>query len=196
MELWQSMLVAFGGNAILLLVLGFLGRSLLSSALDKDIEKFKGQLQLAATEHEIRFSKLHEKRAEVIAELYKLIVKAYWEAESFTSPVEWAGEPDKKEKYVSAMNAIAEYFRFFDQHRIYISPDLCAQLENLAKNLRTPVIGFGVWVRYDHLTDISAEQKDKAWNKAWDSLKNDVPHLRAAIEAEFRTLLGSSDKAS
>lgn len=176
--------------------LGFLGRSFLSNALDKDLEKFKGQLQLAATEHEIRFSKLHEKRAEVIAELYKLLVKANWEAESFTSPMEWVGEPDKKQKYISAMNAIAEYFRFFDQHRIYISPDLCAQLEDFAKNLRTPVIKFGVWVRHEHLSDSSAEKKDTAWDTAWDSVKNDVPQLRAAIEVEFRTLLGSGEKAS
>ncbi len=196
MELWQAILVAFGGNAALLLVLGFLGRSLLSNALDKDLEKFKGQLQLAATEHEIRFSRLHEKRAEVIAELYKLLVKATWEAESFTSPMEWVGEPDKKEKYISATNAIAEYFRFFDQHRIYISPNLCAQLEDFAMKLRAPVIQFGVWVRHEHLTDKAAEQKNNAWDSAWASVKNDVPQLRVAIEAEFRMLLGSDEKAS
>jgi len=196
MELWQSLLVAFGGNAALLLVMGFLGRSLMSNALDKDLEKFKGNLQLASTEHEIRFSKLHEKRAEVIAELYKLLVKATWEAESFTSPMEWAGEPDKKEKYNLAMKAIVEYFRFFDLHRIYISPDLCGQLEGFANKLRSPVMKFGIWVRHEHLSDISGEKKDTAWNTAWDSVKNDIPQLRAAIEAEFRLLLGSDGKAS
>ncbi len=44
LELWQSLLVAFGGNAALLLVLGFLGRSLMSSLIAKDIEKFKADL--------------------------------------------------------------------------------------------------------------------------------------------------------
>lgn len=78
MELWQSLLVAFGGNAAVLLVLGFLGRSLMSSVLAKDIEKFKADLHVAAIEHEVRFSKLHEKRAEVLAELYKLLVAATW----------------------------------------------------------------------------------------------------------------------
>jgi len=196
MDLWQAILVAFGGNAALLLVLGFLGRSLLSNALDKDLEKFKGQLQLAATEHEIRFSRLHEKRAEVIAELYKLLVQATWEAESFTSPMEWVGEPDKKEKYITAMNAIVEYFRFFDQHRIYISPNLCNKLEEFAQKLRTPVIQFGVWVRHDYLTDQAAQNKNDAWDTAWDSVKNDVPQLREAVEQEFRMLLGADDKTS
>jgi hypothetical protein len=194
MELWQAVLIAFGGNAALLLVLGVLGRSLLNSALNKDLEKFKGQLQLAAIEHEIRFSKLHEKRARVIAQLYKLLVKATWEAESFTTPMEWAGEPDKKEKYVTAQNAIAAYFRFFDQHRVFLSPSLCTQLENFAKEVRGPVISFGVWVRHDHLSGKPAEDKNNAWDAAWKKVKDDVPKLRASIEAEFRSLLGATDQ--
>ncbi len=166
MELWQSLLVAFGGNAALLLVLGFMGRALLSNALDKDLEKFKGQLQLAATEHEIRFSRLHEKRADVIAELYKLLVKATWEAESFASPMEWSDEPDKKQKYVTAMNAIAEYYRFFDQHRIYVSPELCLKLEDFAKKLRLPVLQFGVYVRHESLGSDAPQKKNDAWDAA------------------------------
>lgn len=110
--------------------------------------------------------------------------------------MEWVGEPDKKEKYISAENAIAEYYRFFDQHRIYISPDLCTQLENFAKNLRSPIIQFGVWVKHQHLTDIAAQKKNEAWDAAWASIKNDVPQIRAAIEKEFRVLLGSNDKTS
>lgn len=195
MELWQALLVAFGGNAALLLVLGFFGRSIVNHALDKDLEKFKGQLQLSAVEHEIRFRRLDEKRAEVVAELYKLLVKAYWEAESFTSPMDWAGEPDKKEKYVSAQNAIADYFRFFDQHRIYVSPELCGQLESFAHELRKPVISFGVWLRHDHLTDHAAVRKNDAWDAAWKKVREDVPKLRAAIEHEFRTIIGSSASA-
>lgn len=196
MELWQAILVAFGGNAALLLVLSFLGRSFVNNALHKDLEKFKGELQLAATEHQIRFSRLHEKRAEVIAELYKLLVNATWKAESFTSPMEWTGEPDKKKKYIAATNAIAEYFRFFDQHRIYLSPTLCARLEDFAKRLRLPVMQFGVWLRHEYLTEQAAKEKDETWTSAWNTVKNDVPQLREAIESEFRMLLGSHDKTS
>jgi hypothetical protein len=44
MELWQALLVAFGGNAALLLVIAFLARSIVGNLLTKDIEKFKGEL--------------------------------------------------------------------------------------------------------------------------------------------------------
>ena len=47
---WQSILLALGGNAALLLVLGFLARSLGSQLLAKDLEKFKAQLASASSE--------------------------------------------------------------------------------------------------------------------------------------------------
>jgi len=191
MELWQSLLVAFGGNAALLLVLGFLGRSLMSTILTKDLEKFKADLQVAAVEHQVRFSKLHEKRAEVLAELYKLLVAATWQTTSFANPMEWAGEPNKKTQYVMAINAIAEYFRFFDQHRIWLPADLCSPLEDFAKQLRTPTIGVGVYLKYEYPNDKTANEKFEAWNKAWNAVQTDIPKLRTAIEALFRTLLGA-----
>ncbi len=88
MEYWQHFLVALGGNAALLAVLAWLSKSLLSQFLTKDLDKFKGALEaeyataaekmkhdfvLLAAEHEVRFAKLHEKRAEVIAETHRLI---------------------------------------------------------------------------------------------------------------------------
>jgi hypothetical protein len=192
MELWKALLVAFGGNAALLLVISFLGRSLIGNFLTKDVEKFKGDLQLATIEHEIRFSKLHEKRAEMLAELYKLLVAATWETESFASPMEWDGEPNKQQKYQKAMNAITEYFRFFDQHRIYIPEELCASLEEFARKLRTPTIRLGVYLKIDYPNAQTTEKMFEVWTQAWDSAQKDVPQLRRALEAEFRKLLGAT----
>ena len=101
-ELLQTLLVSIGGAGALLAVFLYVGRSVFQSFLDKDLEKFKTELQRTATEHQIVFSRLHEKRADVIAELYGLLVTATWEAQSFASPMEWVGEPDKKTKFKEA----------------------------------------------------------------------------------------------
>jgi hypothetical protein len=78
----EDLIVLFGGNAALLIALAFLLRSILTHRLTKDIRVFEAELkakadssieqakhamQLATTEHQVRFSKLHEKRAEVLA---------------------------------------------------------------------------------------------------------------------------------
>jgi hypothetical protein len=209
MEAWQTVLLAFGGNAALLAVLASLGKSLLDKLIVRDtkqfesdlkaksdatIEHLKNELQIRTTEHQVRFSRLHEKRAAVIAELYGHLVEALWEAESFLSPMEWVGEPNKKDKHQKAMNKLVELYRYFDQHRIYLPPDVCASLEALVQNVRLQVIKFGVWVRYDdhELTGDSHEKKNDAWDSGWDAIKNQVPIARKSLEDEFRALLGAT----
>lgn len=130
MDAWQSILLAVGGNAALLLALAWLARSFGSQLLAKDLEKFKvslsaasseaserlkHELQMVAHEHQVRFSKLHERRAEVIANLYSLLVEAQWAGQSFVAVIELGNQPPKQEKYVTAMNKFAEFFREFDK---------------------------------------------------------------------------------
>ncbi len=46
MEAWQTLLLAFGGNAVLLAVLGWLGKSLLEKLILRDTKTFEYSLQL------------------------------------------------------------------------------------------------------------------------------------------------------
>ncbi|WP_031358492.1 hypothetical protein [Caballeronia sordidicola] len=208
MSVWQTILLAVGGNAALLAVLGWLAKSLVEKLLAKDLERFKAslssetqsamerlkhELQLTAVEHQVRFSNLHEKRAQVVAELYGLLVEAYWATSGFVSPMEWVGEPDKKQKYVTAMNATADFFRFFEKNRIYLPEAVCKQLEEFVRNMRSKAIGFGVYVRYEdaNLPAHTLEQKHKAWQDGWDFFEQQVPPARAALEDELREVLGA-----
>ena len=213
MDTWQTILLAFGGNAALLAVLGLLGKSFLDKLIVRDtrqfesdlkaksdaaIERLKNELQLRTIEHQVRFSRLHEKRADVIAELNGYLVEALWEAESFLSPMQWVGEQNKKEKHQQAMNKLVELYRFFDKHRIYLPPEVCTSLDVLIRNVRSQVIHFGVWVRYEdyELTDDSQTKKQEAWDAGWDAIKNQVPAAREVLENEFRSLLGATVNTS
>ncbi|MGZ5008228.1 MAG: hypothetical protein ACXWE9_05665 [Methylobacter sp.] len=209
METWQTIFLAFGGNAALLAVLGVIGKSLLDKLIVRDtkhfeadlkaksdsaIEHLKNELQLKTIEHQVRFSRLHEKRADVIAELYGFFVEALWEAESFLSQFEWNGEPNKKEKHITAMNKLAELYRYFDKHRIYLPVELCSSLEQLVIEVRALVINFGVYVDFheDSLNDSIQQEKREAWNAGWKAIKNQVPLARQSLENEFRSLLGAA----
>lgn len=211
MEIWQTLLLAFGGNALLLAVLGILGKSLLDKLIVRDTKQFesdlkaksdaaveylKNELQINAIEHQVRFSRLHEKRANVIAELYSLLVEMLWEAESFLSQMEWAGEPKKEEKHRTAMTKLVEFYRYFDKHRIYLPVDICTSLEKLVMEVRSHVIKFGVYIKYDDnsINDRTREQKEKAWDEGWDAIKNQVPLARKRLEGEFRFLLGATGR--
>ena len=212
MTAWQSILLALGGNAALLLRLGWLARSLGSQLLAKDLERFKAsltsasseaserlkhELQIVSLEHEVRFSKLHERRAEVIGFLYSLLVEVQWSGQSLVAMAEFVGEPPKQEKYIAAMNKCAEFFREFDKNRIYLPEHVCQQIEEFLRGMRTRVIQFGVYSQAnDYAPEHLIKERLDVWVKASDYFDKEVPIARQALEAELRSMLSGATKSA
>ena len=210
MSPWEIALLALGGNAALIAAVAWLARSVMQNWLAKDVEAFKTalvreaalenerlrhDLHTQAIEHQVSFSKLHERRAEVVAEAYAKLVEAYWALQSFTSIVEWAGEPSKLEKYQEAMNKSGEYFRYFDKNRIFLPAALCQKLDTFMQGMRTEAVGFGVWVQTEaQYQGKFGKEKFEAWQKAWKYFENEAPPARTLLEEELRKILSPSAK--
>ena len=209
----ESIFAALGGAAILVTAAAWLARSLIGQFLSKDLERFKSELssataasvertkhelQLAAQERNLLLTKLHEKRASVIAELYGLLVEAHWAAQDFASPMERAGEPNKSEKYATALNKAADFYRFFDKNRIYLPKDLCSNLEEFLKAMRNEVIGFGVYLtrEEEHMSESAIVKKHNAWGNASTYFDKVAPKTRDLLEAELRRLIGVVERES
>eukprot|EP01034_Spumella_vulgaris_P002057 gene2057-2677_t len=206
MNIWQTIVTAVLGNAIVLAVLGWLGNSLLQKLMQRDthqfevelkakadsaIEQLKSDLQLRTIEHQVAFAGLHEKRAGVIAELNGLLAETLWEAETVLSPIRWAGAPSEREMHRAAEVKLVEFFRYFDKHRIYLPVVLCGEVEAMVREIRHHVIGFGVYLTWDDaaLQDHTRKEKSQALMAGYNLLKEKVPAIRARLEDEFRTLL-------
>lgn len=217
MNAWQTIVAAIVGNGVVLAILGWLAKALIEKFIQRDsktfeanlqrdlktfeadlqakagsaIEQLKSDLQIRTIEHQVRFSRLHEKRATVIADLNALIVEALWEAESFLSPMQWAGEPDKSEKHQTAMGKLVELYRYFDKHRIYLPDPLCSVVDKLVTDVREHVIRFGTYLTWDDISlqDHTRKEKQEVWMAGWNAIKNQVPLVRKQLENEFRTLL-------
>lgn len=164
----------------------------LKAQSDVDSEKLKSQLQISLNEHQVRFSGLHNKRAEVISEVYKLLVQAYWDTYSFANPAEFAGEPDKREKYRLAMGSMNAFYLYFDKNRIYVPENICLTFERFIQEMRGKAVGFGIFVHYDdaNIPDEAIRRKHDAWEAAWQHIDKVVPTMRISLEKELRTLLG------
>jgi hypothetical protein len=54
----------------------------LKAKADATIERLRSDLQIRTIEHQVRFARLHEKQATVIAEWNGLLAEAMWHAES------------------------------------------------------------------------------------------------------------------
>ncbi|MEO7050359.1 MAG: hypothetical protein ABI128_01720, partial [Rhodanobacter sp.] len=109
----QTILLAITGNTLLVAVLGWLARSLVQNILTKDLDAhrirlesenqraaqaFGHELSLAAKEHDIRFGKLHERRAETIAKLYELLTTTSESGALYSSPFGTSADAPKSEQ--------------------------------------------------------------------------------------------------
>ena len=218
MDVWKEILIALGSNAALLVVLGFLARSLLNTWLTKDIKRFetdlkasadseserlkyelkskadasieqlKSHLQLAATEHQVRFSKLHEKRAEVVAKLYALLVELQYAGQRYVSV--GAYEPKRDDEFSKTVAKVYEVFLFIEEHQIYLPDSVCTSLTEFRETVDKSVAGVQAYEKY---TDGSAnfrQEKTQVLKGAAEAFEKRIPAVREALKDEFRTILG------
>ena len=209
----EALLIALGGNIVLLGAAGWLVRSLVNKLLQQDLEKHKSklaleshrqiehlkhELQLSAFERQVTLSKLHEKRAEVIALVYSRISTAYMESATLVSPIKLTGGDSPQQEYVRAMNAMARFFRYFERNKIYVPESTCAQIEELVRGMRSKVIGIGSYLKYDdaRLPPAALDRKLEKEDEAWDYFHEKVPAATRALERDLRVLLGEKPASS
>jgi hypothetical protein len=178
-------LLDFGISATLLIsAAGWLTQSIIMHRLSKDVETFKSSLR----EHEIRFSRLHEKRAEVIAELYSHLTDSV-ESIDLLYP-SWAPINllhDEKKLIQMAHDKSYKLISYFDKNRIYFSEELVALIDIFAKDLREHVFRFELF---------KLDEKEKVnFDQAMKNVKEQIPQAMKVIEAEFRILLGVNGRS-
>lgn len=219
----EAIWISLGGNAAFLVVVAFLGRKLLTLWLDKDFERFKdrvssdsaralertkAELQLAgnteierlkndlalvAAEHSILLTRLQDRRADVIGDLYAKIAVAIRLTSSFVSPMQLVGEPSQTDKAVTARNAILAAQEKFDETQIWLTESCAKSVDELMIALRYAYNHFAVYLPYldkPGATDQALERQHNAWIHSWESVsQTTVPAARRALETEMRSLL-------
>lgn len=141
--------------------------------MDQKVEEFRTSLRMSAFEHEIRFLRLHEKRAEILAELYKKLVEAVSAARVFVTPINLGidEEADKKRyKDAIAIEKSTLFYDYFDIHRIFLNDELCSKLEILFKHIRTPIIEHAFFLEHPNFEVKLGSDKIDIWSKAWKAL--------------------------
>lgn len=178
------------GSGVLLGAVAWLVRSLMLHLLSKDLESFKGQLQLAAFEHQVRFSQLHERRASILAELYSKVVQLHRTASSFVHWYQSANDADKKRRLKLLWQAADEYVGYFEQHRIYFDETTCAKVDSLNDALSKATSVLAVIAEEREYLAVTDEQIFDEWKKAVAVLDMDAPKLKKSLEDCFRQILG------
>lgn len=207
---WQEVITTVGSTAVIsalfLSAVTFLTKSVINHLLTRDAEKFKAQLkadadieieklknslQMVAVEHQVRFSKLHEKRAEIIADLYARLVEAERIGDHFVKVDSWDDEK-RRESYEATHQNLLELYYFVEKHSLYFPKPVCDLLTNFVADIRSNVIGMHVYARIDptNIHQGLIEERVRIVKQAFESFQDQIPAARKALESEFRTILG------
>jgi 7-cyano-7-deazaguanine synthase in queuosine biosynthesis len=200
-----EIITAIGGSAVLFGAMAWLVRSVINHFLSKDLEKFKlnlqresqqelmrlqSSLQLVELEHQIRFSKLHERRAEIIAELYTRAVGLYRAASAFVKLYQSLDEAKNKENIKSLWNAADKFRNYFDEHRIYFNENTCTTIDSFNEALSKACSNLIVFIQDAPALNLTTAQIWDEWNKTMTLMEGDVPKIRKSLEESFREILG------
>jgi len=199
-----SIIALVGGQAIFLAAAAWLIKSLVTNRLARDAEQFKitlqskadveleklrNSLQLAATEHQIRFANLHEKRALVIADLYSRLVQTRGDVARFIliDPRDPKIADETHQKTLDLLN-------FITLNRIYLPERVCELIDEFELTLRKSAINVNVfWTRLSEHTRLSPENQlmqNKVMNEAVTFIESKSPEMLKELVREFRVLLG------
>jgi hypothetical protein len=159
---------------------------------DAATERLRNSLQMIALEHQVRFSKLHEKRAEVIEQVYQQLVEAEKGYGRFVLVDGYATDPQKqREAYQKAQSSMYETSLFIEKHRIYLPAGVCESLKAFLDIMWENVHSVGVYGSISRPTAQTLQESHAAFTKGHEALTKEIPSARAALESEFRRMLGA-----
>ena len=122
-------------------------QSLLAKDLDKHrirleaenqraAQAFGHELSLAAQEHDIRFGKLHERRAETISKLYDLLTTTSENGALYSSPFGTSADPPKSEQFDEFAKSYNEATRYFSRNKLFLPEVTCRKVDELFRGLK------------------------------------------------------------
>jgi hypothetical protein len=154
----------------------------------RSIERYVHELDRVSYEHEVVFSRLHERRVDVIADLYAKLIDAQRAFGTWTHPLQASNE-DQKQKGQAAFEAGKGFEETFVHNRIWLDEDLCAQLDRFNRTLYEAFVDFTTFDADDPRTKSDHLHQ---WQAVIKRLEDEVQPLRVAVEKRFREMLGSA----
>lgn len=154
----------------------------LKATNEKELERLRADLRIAAFQQETTFAKLHGKRAEVIAELYVKLVAVHDAMKSLIGHTELDNEPQRDKKAVAAAH---EFFRYYEIHQIYLEESLC---ELLVKFDHDILLAWGAYNDNPPVGKVGLVGREMM--ASWQQLDRQIPPIRREIERTFRKVLG------
>lgn len=144
-------------------------------------------------EHETRFGRLHEKRIDAVLLLYESLEKTELAFQQLMKPGWFDWEPPIKELRQKAYESASELQKNYSyKSKLLLPRDVCHVVESFLDKL------WDCWKTFPHgvaegINSTGHGSAVEAWDHVWKTVRDELPTVRAVLEAHFRRMLGSDD---
>lgn len=142
-----------------------------------------------AFEQQTRFSWYHQKKAELIANVYALLNDVSEYVKEMVSPLQLADDESRhahaKATFDLYNKLAAEYFG----KKIFLEREICEKVESILGAVKEAIMDF-------RLSQDPQLRDARLWGKASRTMIKDVPPLLAEFEHTFRSMLSAIGPAS
>ncbi len=161
--------------------------------ITNEIEKVRLRYTIASHRLQVSYAGLLKKRADVIEELYRLIVDTEEVFGRFVGLAEWKGDPTKNELRREGGRLLYEFLRNYKRNRIYFSEHVCDNLKSYSDSIYKVIMPLSIALTVQVEEGQSSEFTTK-WMESNKDFNEQIPQVRKAIEEEFRRLLGVEEE--
>lgn len=194
---WAEVLKTVGSAGVIVGVGAFFLRGIFQQLLSRDLEKFKADLaanhdieierlrndlRIATSEHETRFTRLHDTRMRAIAGLYARLVRAHEAFAEYLSMFQFGGEPEHAKKGEEAATCCNKLVEYFSEKRIYFEETICADIDEALVEFKR------AWADMQAYPP-GMPGRGQKWSETAKHFNEWFPRLRAKIEQQFRELM-------
>lgn len=163
--------------------------------IDKDFEDYRNKLEIHKLEGQFQFTKLHEKRGEVVQELFGLLLELHSDAVKLTQPLKFAKvnfDEEENERALNVNNSFNEYNKFLSKNRIYFEKELEKKLFDVQERYRIIMFDYGEKDFLKRMGTPNSElgESHKKATLAWEKVTKEVPPILDELGDEFRKIIG------
>jgi len=171
-------------------LLAYIARLSIQQYFDKQLQSYQSELD----REQVKFTDLHEKRAEVIGEFYVRLAEFDQDMRAVVDPMMSRGESSREEKIATAAESGEELRTYYLKNKIYFSSNVCETMDELLGEYRDMFHDFSIARLHDAENSLAdSSERTTKWLENWESLtEDDIPDLKAQLEGQFRELLGVS----
>ena len=160
----------------------------LKAASDVEVEKLKADLTILANERHIRFSKLHEIRAEVIVETYFLLKELYLAMADYVKLLESVGDKTREERLEVVVESLHKFKEFYKSKAIYLPKNLVDKLDYINNQLT-----YLSNIYTSNIDTMHGQNNGDQWLEVFETTKVQSKQSLIELEGEFRRLLGDAE---